>query len=76
MPLLRLPGLINWFANPKAKAIGTIVKDWADKTQYTLYVISDCHGDVDEIFALLGYYVACCGVDGIEGLSRNVGKDL
>ena len=37
---------------------------------------SGFHSDVDEIFALLGCYAACSGEDGIEILSRNVGKDL
>ena len=58
------------------KAIGTIVKDSADKIRFTLYVASGFHNDVDEIFALLVCYAACNGEEGIEKLSRNVGKDL
>jgi hypothetical protein len=55
---------------------GTLVKDSADKTGYTLHVTSGLHSDVEDIFALLGCYAEFSGEDGIDWLSRNVGKDL
>jgi hypothetical protein len=57
---------------------------------FTLFVISGFRRDVDETFALLGHYAASSGnplpillfldylnlQDGIDTLSRNVGKAL